>query len=149
MFGWTLPTAPRPKFAEEILGKLTARQKVTLWRDAFFSPLHVGILADILIELSQMEVSGVLNVGAREPISKAEFGRLIADVFGLDYRFVEESSVRDSELRAVRPGNVGLDVKKVTKLLGPMPTVESGVFQLYDEAFDGTAEKIRGRNTYP
>ena len=149
MFGWTLPTAPRPKFAEEILAALADREPMPLWTDAFFSPLHVGMLADILLDLAELEVCGILNVGARRPISKYEFGCLIADVFGKDKNFLVKTRVDDVPRPARRTKNVGLDVEAVKRLLGQMPTVEMGVVQLYQEAHNGTAKGIRGREGYP
>ena len=150
MVGWTDARAPRPKFAEDILGKLTARRQCPLWKDAFFSPLHVDMLGEIILELAEhSDVSGVLNVGARRPISKLDFGYRLAETFGLDPSFIEETRVDDVERPAKRTKNTGLDVKRVEKLLGPMPRVEDGVSQLYQEAHDGTALKIRGRETYP
>lgn len=149
MFGWTLPTAPRPKFAEEILGALTSRRQIKLWSDAFFSPLFVNDLAETLLDLADLDVSGVLNVGARRPVSKAEFGHLLASTFGLDNAYIREASVDDAGLTAARPKNVGLDVRGLTSTLGTPPLVSMGLSRLYDEAFDGTARKIRGRERYP
>ena len=149
MFGWTLPTAPRPKFAEEILAALTARRSIKLFRDAIFSPLHVDLLSECLLELAEVDASGVLNVGANAPISKAQFGYLIAEIFGLDPSPIEVTSVDDVQRAARRTKNVGLDVTEVRKLLGWLPSVRDGVELLYEEAFDGTAAKIRGREMYP
>lgn len=150
MVGWTLP-GKRPKFAETILARLTNRTPLFLWKDAYFSPLHVDMLGDVLRSLaSQDEMpSGVLNVGSRRPVSKADFGRLVADVFGLNRRCVRDCCVDDSEAGRLRTKNVGLNVSEAEKILGPMPSVSREVSQLYEEAHNGTAKKIRGRETYP
>lgn len=143
MFGWTIPLK-RPKFAEEILGALTQRRSFRLFTDAVFSPLHVYQLAEIILDLAEMDVSGVLNVGARDPISKYDFGRVIADTFGYDPQFLEEGNVGPN-----RPKNVGLNVTKLTQAWGQPPSVESGIARLYREVFDGRVEAIRGRTTFP
>lgn len=149
MFGWTLKTAPRPKFAEQILAALTNRRQIKLWSDAIFSPLYVEDLAYTLLDLAELDVSGVLNVGARHPVSKSEFGEMVADTFGLDPSFIEAVRVADVPLKARRTKNVALDVRAVEKITGPMPTVQSGLDTLYSEAHNGVAKKIRGRETYP
>ncbi len=153
MFGWTLPTAPRPKFAEQILAALTAgepREPKPLWTDAIFSPLHVDMLGEILLDLAEMDVSGVLNVGSRHPVSKWDFGWQMAVIFDLDWDGITTALVDDVPLPARRTKNVGLNVKAVERLLGPMPTVEMGIVQLYQEAtYSGVAKKIRERETYP
>ncbi len=118
MFGWTLPTAPRPKFAETILAALDAREPIPLFRDAIFSPLHVDHLAECLLELAELDVSGVLNVGARHPVTKSDFGYLVAAEFGYAQTFIHEARVDDLDRPAKRTKNVGLDVKKFEKLLG-------------------------------
>lgn len=149
MFGWTLPTAPRPKFAEQILAALTARQPIKLFRDAYFSPLYVSQLAEILLMLAEEKASGVLNVGSRHPVSKSHFGRLIAAYFGLDDSLIEEVSVDDVPLAAKRTKNVSLDLGRFQGLLGPAPLIGGNVQQLYEDAHDGTAKRVRGRETYP
>jgi len=149
MFGWTLKTAPRPKFAEQILAALTNRQQIKLFEDAFFSPLHVGTLAEYLLDLAVIDVEGVLNLGSVEPVSKWYFGRSLAGIFGLDASFIEAVSVDDVPLKARRTKNVGMSTAKLSKIFRPIPRVEDQLQILYQEAFNGTALEIRERETYP
>lgn len=149
MFGWTLKQAPRPKFAEHILAALTNRKPIKLFRDAYFSPLHVATLAECLLDLAELGTGGILNLGAYRPVSKSDFGYQIAEVFGLDSRLIEIASVDDVPLKARRTKNVGLDTGQFAKLFGKPPTVAEELERLLDEAFDGTAKAIRERNLYP
>lgn len=149
MFGWTLKTAPRPKFAEQILAALTNHRQIRLFRDAYFSPLHVATLAEVLLDLGELGTEGILNVGALREISKANFGYRLAETFGLDGSVIEVCSVDDVSLKARRTKNVGLNTKRFAALFGKPPTVEDELQRLHDEAFDGTAKTVRGRETYP
>jgi dTDP-4-dehydrorhamnose reductase len=100
--------------------------------------------------LAEINVSGVLNVGASTPISKANFGRMIAEVFGLDASLIQDVSLDSAKnLVARRAKNTGLNVKLTEALIGRLPTVREGVERLYAETFDGSAEQLRGRRTYP
>ncbi len=149
MFGWTLKQAPRPKFAEQILAALTKRRQIKLFHDAYFSPLHVATLAERLLDLSELGTEGILNVGSHLPISKLDFGYLLAGTFGLDKSVIEVGSVDDVPLKARRTKNVGMDTSQFKKILGTPPTVEAELARLYLDAFDGTADAIRERRMYP
>ena len=56
---------------------------------------------------------------------------------------------RPKLVKAKRTKNVGLDISEWKKLVPYVPTVEYGIGMLYEEAFNGNAEMIRGRSTYP
>lgn len=144
MVGWVLPTK-REKFAEQIIRELINGSRLTLFRDAIFSPLHVGDLADYLISLAEIEHSGVLNVGSQAPISKFAFGLMVAQRFGLDSSPIYPTSVDDVPLAAKRTKNTGLDVRQAKDLLGDLPTVSQAIERLYREHNDGTVERLKGQ----
>lgn len=143
MFGWTLP-GKREKLAEQIIRALVLGRPLPLWRDAVFSPLHVGDLGRILLELAERDYPGVLNIGAPEPITKLEFGRMIAAAIGANDDVIEETSVDDMDLRAPRTKYTALDVTHAEELFGALPSVEEGVARLARELTDGTVERLKG-----
>lgn len=143
MFGWTLP-GKREKLAEQILRALVLKQPIKLWGDAIFSPLHVVSLAEDLLCLAELQYPGVLNIGARDPTSKADFGRLIAWEFGFDPSAIEETSVDDADLPAKRTKSTALDVTLARGLLGTLGTTRAGISRLRQELGDGTVERLKG-----
>jgi dTDP-4-dehydrorhamnose reductase len=143
MFGWTLPHK-REKLAEQIVRGLVERKPLRLWGDAIFSPLHVSDLAVLLVDLAAIRYPGIVNVGSPLSLSKAEFGRLIADTTGLDGSLIEETSVDDAGLAAARTKDTALDVSVAETLLGPLPSAGSGIQLLAREFTDGTVERLKG-----
>jgi dTDP-4-dehydrorhamnose reductase len=148
MHGWT--ATGRPSFSEAILSGLVHSRPLTLFRDVVFSPLHAGALADAVLALAAVEIRGVINVGAADAIAKDAFGRLIADMFGLDASPITAIDLAERRLAAPRPRNSALDVERLTSLLGSAPpTVRAGVERLRAEALDGTAARLKGRPPGP
>jgi dTDP-4-dehydrorhamnose reductase len=146
MFGWTLPQR-RPKLAEEILASLTSGRGMGLWTDSFFSPMHVTDLADAILVLTRTGTTGIVNLGAREPVSRYDFGKFIAEEFRLNNNCLVPAQY--NKLLTHNPQNTGLDVTLVTELAGWLPSVRAGVKLLRSDVEDGTAKQLRGRTTFP
>jgi dTDP-4-dehydrorhamnose reductase len=142
IFGWNL----QPKFslAEWFLHGLESGKEMPGFTDVLFSPVLVNSLSEILLDLMDSRKSGLFNIGSRDSCSKYEFGRLIAEVFGLDPCLVRPAQLRDSPLRAPRPFITTLDTEKVSRTLNrPMPDVRSEVMRFRSLREQGIAGKLR------
>ena len=98
--------------------KISSREKLSLFNDIIFSPLHMSTLSQLIVELLQKEVTGVFNAGSRYGMSKAEFAIQLASIFGwnLDHAEVVSS---DSRIRgAPRPKDMRMDVSKIENAVG-------------------------------
>jgi dTDP-4-dehydrorhamnose reductase len=82
---------------------------VTFFTDEVRCPIQVGDLADALIELAGMELSGVLHVGGADCLSRAEFAELLAG------HPVRTDSIAGSGL--VRPRDCSLGSGRARELL--------------------------------
>lgn len=143
MVGWTLP-GKREKFAEQIIRNLLSGERLQLFRDAIFSPLHVADLGTLLLRLAETEYSGILNIGSCDGVSKAAFGRMVAEDFGYYPSPIVPVSVDDVPLPAKRTKNTMLDVSRATDLLGYLPNVPGTIRGLRRDFHDGTVERLKG-----
>ena len=105
------------------LGDGLARPEgVRLFVDEFRAPVYVDdVCAALETLLLRPEVSGIVHLGG-ERIDRASFGRLYAEVFGLDAERV--LGVPRSELppgTAPRPADVSLDCSLAGRLIGYRP----------------------------
>ncbi len=121
IFGWNVKR-DRVSSAEWIYRSLVSRKPITLFSDYHFSPIYTTHLCDAIFSLIRKRATGIYNIGSSSPCSKLEFGRTMADVFGLDSSIIESGSINRHHFTAKRPGHLDLDVSKYEALIGPLPT---------------------------
>ncbi len=119
MYGWN--AQEKSSLAEWILGKLANSENLNGFSDVIFTPLLVNDLADITLELVKKDVTGIVNLGCSEAISKYEFARAVARTFGCDEELITSSSVRDIDFKAPRPLDTSMNTDKLEGLLGRKP----------------------------
>jgi dTDP-4-dehydrorhamnose reductase len=125
-YGWT--GRHKTGLVDWILQQLAHGRTLPGFTDAIFSPLLANDLAVALLDLVAYDVSGIFHVVGPEAISKYEFARRVAELFGYDPELVRPSRVADVTMRAPRPLNTSLDTRKVTALLGhALPDVSTGL----------------------
>ena len=69
--------------------------------DVFFCPLLANDLADIFVQMLEMNLSGLYHVVSSESLSKYDFGVRLAQRFNLDSGLINPTSVAQSGLKAV------------------------------------------------
>ncbi|MCX6071486.1 MAG: sugar nucleotide-binding protein, partial [Chloroflexi bacterium] len=132
------------------LGRLRRGERCTGFTDVSVSPLAADDLAAQILQLLSMPVTGVLHVAGGEAITKYEFGRRVADAFGLSPDLVVPGSVDASPLRARRPHRLTLDVGRAETALGaPLPRLEPSLRRWREQERDGTLDRLRGLIAQP
>lgn len=140
-FGWG--TASRTSFSDWVLTGLKAEKELTMFTDVFFNPISINHLVDTALDLAEIGASGIFNAVGSERLSKFEFGRKVAQVFGYSDSKIRPISVNDLNLKANRPKEMTLDCSKVENQLGrKMPTVIEGLEHLYELNNSGWQEKL-------
>ena len=87
---------------------------VTFFTDELRCPVRVGDLAEALLDLAGLDVSGPLHVAGAETVSRAEFARRLAVAEGRDPALLR----RGRSPRTGRPPNCALDCSRAFALLG-------------------------------
>ncbi len=104
-----------PSFHEETVWQaITGERPMTFFTDEYRSPVLVTDLAAALVDLAAMpELTGIVNLGGPEPLSRAELATMIADRNGWDRNRLRFSTLADSGF--VRPSKVVLDSSKAAR----------------------------------
>ncbi len=122
-----------PTFVEWAIAALKSGVPVTLYDDFFTSSIDVAHFAGALFDLLQKNISGLVNVAARECCSKMEFILQLAVRLGLDTAQCIPGSVK-THTGAVRAESLGLDVLHAEFLLGyQLPDIHAVINALAKE----------------
>lgn len=113
--------------AEWIHSALRLGTKITLFRDYLFSPIYSRTLVRLVLQLIAASALGVYNVAAAAGCSKLDFGRAIAEAFGLSEGPIEGGSIHDHHFGAPRPDNLVLNVDKAVSIGLRLPSYKESV----------------------
>ena len=126
LFGWS--RSQKSGILEFFMNAFTHQAPITGFRDYVVSSLYVGDLAEAMMELLERGSSGVFHTVSSTPLSKYDFGQIVADSAGLSADSMAVGSVADRSDLAPRGHNLSLSTAKVEAVLGrPMPTSAAGV----------------------
>jgi dTDP-4-dehydrorhamnose reductase len=115
-FGWG--SSARRSFSDWIIDSLGAKQPITLFDDAFFTPILIEPMAKASLAIHRLGQRGPVNVCGDERISKYDFGLRLARRFELDERLIQRGKLSCSNLAAPRPGDMSLSNRLAADLLG-------------------------------
>jgi dTDP-4-dehydrorhamnose reductase len=147
IFGWN--PGPKLGLAEWILKQLEKGEKVPGFSDIYFSPILTTDLAKILNEMIISDLEGLYHVCASERCSKFDFARMICRVFGKDDDLIQPTISEKAGLKAPRPKDTSLDIKKITKTLGkPMPKIMEGIRHFKQQFESGYVKKLFSGSTH-
>jgi len=120
-------------FIEWIIDSLKSGKSLTMFEDYFTSSIDVCTLSRVILDLSNLRVKGLINVGSRDVSSKKEFILQFASQFGYDISQAKTGTVKD--LTGIQRGeSLGLDVSNAERLLGyKMPVMDEVIANLYNE----------------
>lgn len=126
-------------FFETMIHKFEKNESVNLFTDQYRTPSQVMNLADAIIELSMMTITGLIHAGGAEKISRYEMGLRACQIFGFDETLAIPTRMADIPLLADRPKDCSLNSSNVQNILQhtKMMGVTEGLKSLYDE-FIGT-----------
>ena len=137
IYGWN--ARDKQSLAEWIREGLMQGQTLPLFTDVFFTPILANDLADALFDLIDLKATGIYHVAGSERCSKYAFGKILAEVFGLDPSEIRQVSVAQADLAAPRPRDPSLCVDKAQVALGrPLPDVRQGLMRfkaLWDSGY--------------
>jgi len=146
LYGWNAQY--KLSLAEWILEQLAKGSDVPGFTDAVFCPMLANDLAEVLLAMVDCKLTGLFHVVGSEAVSKYEFARRVALRFGFDPGRIIPTVVGESELRAPRPRDTSLNIRKICAALKrAMPDVDSGLCKFAELRADRYVERIRGEFT--
>lgn len=129
--------------AEFFLYNLVAGEQVKGFTDVHFCPLYVADLVEIMFRMIAKKLSGLYHVVSPECLSKYDFGRRIAQKFGLNADLIRPVSVEDGNLLAKRSPNLTLRVDKLMAAGIQLPDQAAGLERFYTNYRHGYPELIK------
>lgn len=114
-YGWG--SSYRQSFSDWIISNLKMNHPITLFNDVFYTPIYTLRLVTLAHQLLDRSASGTFNVVGDERVSKYDFAMQLASTFGLDKNLISAESVGLWDKRVVRPLDMSLSNKKVSKEL--------------------------------
>jgi len=117
MFGDPGPVAT--SFIQPLIKALKSIDEVNLFVDEYRTPLSGRNAAEGLM-LAFKNMPPIIHLGGHEKISRFDFGRLLADVFGIRKAKLKQCKQKDMDMPAPRPPDVSFDISKA-KALGFQP----------------------------
>ncbi|HDQ44514.1 MAG TPA: SDR family oxidoreductase [bacterium] len=122
------PVTGGNSFSEFIRKRIARDQEIPLFTDQFRTPIWVGALARLLLELASHPFVGTLHLGGPERIDRYAFALKLAVCHGLPTGNFRPISMFDAQPEARRPQDVSLDSRKAAGLLRtPVPGISEGV----------------------
>jgi dTDP-4-dehydrorhamnose reductase len=109
----------KSNFVTWFIDSLQHGKSVNIVTDQFVSPTLNVDLAEQIVALIRSNAHGVFHTAGGQRISRYEFCRVIADLFGLDVELVSPITMNDLSWVAMRPLDSSLDVSKVSGIKKP------------------------------
>tara|TARA_B100001939_G_C16910135_1_gene604186 strand:+ start:62 stop:946 length:885 start_codon:yes stop_codon:yes gene_type:complete len=101
-------------FADWIINSIKAKNRIELFNDVYFNPVHSFKIFNVIDLLLKEELAGLFNVSSNERISKFDFGLSLADRLNLDTKYISNGSLSEfNKLKTKRPKNMLLSNKKL------------------------------------
>lgn len=110
-------TSYHSNFFHAMVKHLQHDEKVNLFHDQFRTPIYVGNLAEVLIELAENNHIGIIHLGGKERISRWDFGLKACEILDLPEELLQRTSMYDFPSAASRPRDVSMDIRLANHIL--------------------------------
>ncbi|MCX8183092.1 MAG: dTDP-4-dehydrorhamnose reductase [Crenarchaeota archaeon] len=119
IYGWG--AEHKPNFATWLISSLSQGKEVKVLTDQHVSPTFNTNLAEMLLEIAERRITGVLHTAGATRVSRHGFALKLAEAFQLDVNMVKPASMREIPWKARRPRDSSLNVSKALMLLESKP----------------------------
>ncbi len=103
----------KPNFATWLAEQLRLGKPVNIVDDQFGHPTLVDDLAEAILEIVQLQKTGIFHVAGSECASRYEFALKLAEVFGFDRKLIHRVKTEDLGQKAKRPLNSRFNLDKL------------------------------------
>ena len=105
-------------FIDNMINDIAQKRAVRSFGDIYFTPVSIATLIKFILDLIEINFSGIINISSDQSISKYEFHEIILSSYSLDKNLHKSISISDLNLSAKRPTSMALDNSKLKKLFG-------------------------------
>lgn len=130
IFGKSLKEG-RQSLSDFIIANGKSGERLELFGDELFSPLHAETLADLISKAVSKGLNGTFNAGASDGMTKAEFGLATLDHFGISNSNVKIIASLKKIGRAKRGLDMRLNSDKLSAaLMSKMPSLKEEISKI-------------------
>jgi dTDP-4-dehydrorhamnose reductase len=142
-FGWG--TNYRKSFSDFIIENLRNHRPISLFNDVFYTPILIQSLVSVIRILIFNNKFGIYNIVSSEKISKYDFGILVARVFNLNEKLINQISFFDKSNLIKRPLDMSLSNEKLKNDLENFTilSIQDQVIFLRDLEFNPNIQLIK------
>ena len=108
-------------FATWLINNLKQGKEVKVLVDQYVSPTLNTNLAEMLLEIAQRRITGILHTAGATRISRHEFALELARVFNLNKDLIKPAKTHEMSWKAKRPKDSSLNIGKANALLNTKP----------------------------
>ncbi len=126
IYGWG--RLHRHNAATFVYSKLSRRERVSMVSDQYSSPTLNTNLAEMVVEIAERRVPGILHVAGASRVSRYDLAMGVASILELDTHLITSVSTRDMNWRAKRPQDSSLNIGKASRILSNRPLLIEQAF---------------------
>lgn len=130
-----------PTFIEWVLSSLEENKNISGFVDFYTSSIDVEHFSGILYELILKKITGTVNIGTSNVVSKYCFILEIAKRLGKEH-LVDKNTLQNLKQKVNRADSLGLDIQKLSKIIGVSKIPSS------DEVIDWILEQYKMGELY-
>jgi len=119
IYGWG--PAPKLNFATWLINNLNQGKEVKVLTDQYVSPTLNTNLAEMLLEIAERRMTGILHTAGATRVCRYEFALSLAEVFNLNIDLVKPAKMDEILWKAKRPKDSSLNISKALTLLDQKP----------------------------
>ena len=124
----------KKSFPTWIIENVKQKKQVNIVTDQITSPTYVPNLCQMLMEISEKNINGIIHVSDATNISRYKMAELIFEKFNLDKTLLKAVSSDEMNWIAKRPKNSSLNTSLANSVLDKKPqSIEQSLNQFFDE----------------
>jgi dTDP-4-dehydrorhamnose reductase len=116
-----------------LISNFRETRPITGFTDNYFNPVFAAELVKIVLKNLDSLETGIYNLGSKEPLSKFDFAKKVAEVFGFDPDLVLADTLRSRNSGNLRTLNLAMDTSKIESHGIVLPSVTNGLNSLRKE----------------
>lgn len=126
------PAISGSSFSEQIKHSLEFYKQIELFTDQIRTPIYAGNLVEAVIEISNSDFSGVINIAGSERITKYHMGLDLAELLHLNKDLIKPVKMSENKTIARRPIDVSLNTDLAKRLLkSKLLSYKKGILNAY------------------
>jgi dTDP-4-dehydrorhamnose reductase len=128
IYGWS--QTPKLNFATWLMKNLNQGKEVKVLTDQYVSPTLNTNLAEMLLEITERNMTGIVHTAGATKVSRHEFALELARIFNLKRDLIKPAKTHEMSWKAKRPKDSSLNVNKAAALLNKKPLTLKQAFEV-------------------